>query len=186
MTLKTNQTTKTNITSIQLPNESHIQQIKMLNKKYLITYLTEVQKQKGFIRIKYSDDDIRRIIDNKEIVIALNNDSVIGYYLIGRTSQNNDLEYQKNKAANLFETHNILFDKVGYGCQVCIDEKFRNNGFFREMLNILFDVVKNKYSHMLCSISESNTASLKTHITNGWQLVDFNDIIYFLICKIPK
>jgi hypothetical protein len=134
------------MTSILFPTFDNIDQIRSLNDKYLISHLTDVQKQSGFIRIEYDRDDLKQIITHKEIVIATINDKVIGYYLIGRKSGKAALKYQKNKAIS-FTADETSFDNIGYGCQVCIDEAFRNNGLFGEMLIALTNEVKDKYSH---------------------------------------
>jgi hypothetical protein len=172
--------------TIQIPTYDHIDQIRQLNSKYLITHLTDAQKQNGFILIKYDQDDLQQIIANKEIVIATNGEKVIGYYLIGRKSGKAALDYQKNKANSLFDTNEIPFSKIGFGCQVCIDDAYRNNGLFGQMLNTLTNQVNNKYSHLLCSVSDDNIVSMKTHITNGWQLIDTFETTKFFIYKTHK
>lgn len=172
--------------TIQFPTYDHIDQIRQLNSKYLITHLTDAQKQSGFIRIEYDRDDLQQIIANKEIVIATNGENVIGYYLIGRKSGKAALDYQKNKAKSLFDTNEIPFDKIGYGCQVCIDEAYRNNGLFAQMLNALSNATKAKYSYLLCSVSDDNIVSLKTHTTNGWQLLESFETAKFFILKTHK
>jgi len=171
---------------IQIPTYEHIDQIRQLNSKYLITHLTDAQKQNGFIRIEYDRDDLQQIIENKEIVIATNGEQVIGYYLIGRKSGKAALNYQRNKAKSLFDTNEIPFAKIGYGCQVCIDEAYRNNGLFAQMLNTLTNQVKDKYTHLLCSVSDDNIISMKTHITNDWQLIDTFEATKFFIYKTHK
>jgi L-amino acid N-acyltransferase YncA len=169
------------VTTILLPTHKHINQIRQLNYKYLIDNLTDIQKQNGFVRIAYESENLMEIINNKEIVIALDNNVVVGYYLIGKTSEIPTLNYQKNKAIYLCENHNIPFDSIGYGCQVCIDEEYRNKGLFKSMIENLSAIVGNKYSHLLCSISEDNNVSLKSHTNNGWQLIDSLEKTKFLI-----
>ena len=172
--------------TIQIPTYNHIDQIRQLNSKYLITHLTDTQRQNGFIRIEYDRDDLQQIIAKKEIVIATNGEKVIGYYLIGRKSGKAALDYQKNKANSLYDTNEIAFAKIGYGCQVCIDEAYRNNGLFGQMLNTLTNQVKDKYTHLLCSVSDDNIVSMKTHETNGWQLLDSFETTKFFIYKTHK
>ena len=169
------------MTSILFPSFDNIDQIISLNRKYLIGSLTEEQKQNGFIRIEYNKDNLQQIITSKEIVIATDKEKVIGYYLIGRKSGSAALYYQKNKAISLFATNEISFDSIGYGCQVCIDEAFRNNGLFGQMLNALTNEVKDKYSHLLCSVSNDNIVSMKTHLNSGWQVIDNFETTQFLI-----
>lgn len=168
---------------IILPTPDHIDQIRQLNDKYLITHLSDKQKQDGFIRIEYSTDDLHKIIENREIVVATEKNKVIGYYLIGRKSGTAALHYQSTAANNLT---NITFDKIGYGCQVCIEAKYRKNGLFKAMLDKLKIAVNDKYSHLLCSVSENNIASLKVHTANDWQLINTKDTTHFLIYSTSK
>lgn len=157
---------------ILFPAYDHIDQIQNLNNKYLISHLPESQKQNGFIRIKYNKEDLGQIVSDKEIVIATHIDQIVGYYLIGRKSDIAALAYQKEKALAFSYKNNIDFSKVGFGCQVCIEDAYRNNGLFGQLLEVLSHSVNKKYSHLLCSISDDNIVSLKRHIDNGWVLID--------------
>lgn len=171
------------MTSILIPSFDNINQILNLNRKYLVSHLTNEQKQKGFVRIEYDTNGLQQVITNKEIVIATDKGKVIGYYLIGRKSGSAALNYQKNKAISLSTSNEILFDNIGYGCQVCIDEAFRNNGLFGQMLNALDKQVNSIYTHLFCSVSNENIFSLKTHVANGWQLIDTIETTQFFIYK---
>jgi hypothetical protein len=100
------------------PTSENIDKIRSLNNKYLVSRLEEKEKHSGFIRIGYSSEHVQKIIDSKEIVIASDDNKVIGYYLIGRKSDNAALDYQMDKCLTI---DSISSDKIGYGCQVCID-----------------------------------------------------------------
>jgi GNAT superfamily N-acetyltransferase len=169
-----------------LPTTAHIPDIQALNSKYLISHLSDGEKQGGFVRVEYTADGLQQIINNKEMVAAMEQDKIIGYYLIGRKSSSAALDYQKNKALSLFDTHNIPFDKIGYGAQVCIDEAHRNNGLFSQMLAALIQAVQNKYTHLLCSVSDDNIVSLNAHINAGWKLIDQLETTQFFIYETNK
>ena len=171
---------------ILFPTYSDIDSIRNLNNRYLISHLTEPERQKGFIRIQYSKEEFERIIDRKEIVVAAKNDKIFAYYLIGKSSESPLLEYQRNKAKNLFAANEIHFEKIGYGCQVCIDEDYRKNGLFNSMLTALSNAVKDKYSHLLCSVSDDNIVSMKTHLSNDWKIIDSFEKSNFLIYHTSK
>lgn len=49
--------------------------------------------------VEYNEDDLKRIIAEKEMVIA--------YYLVGKKSDSPNLDYQRNKAQTLFDAHQI-------------------------------------------------------------------------------
>lgn len=168
---------------IVLPTSEHINQIGELNSKFLITQLSDKQRQDGFIRIEYNIEDLHRIITNREIVVAIIENKVIGYYLIGKKSGNPALQNQSAAANNLTD---ITIDQIGYGCQVCMEVEHRKNGLFKAMFDRLEIEVKDKYSHLLCSVSESNTTSLKVHTTYNWQILDTKETTHFLIYSIDK
>lgn len=172
--------------SIHPPTHEHIDQILHLNSKYLITHLDDSQKQNGFIRIEYNRNDLQKIIDAKEIVIASKNNLVIGYYLIGKKCDKSDLDYQRNKAYTLSDSHNTPFEKIGYGCQVCIEENYRKNGLFKRMLVALAKTLENNYNDLLCSVSDDNIVSMKTHRNNGWEIIDSLGTRNYLIYNIHK
>lgn len=170
--------------TIQIPTYDHIDQIRQLNSKYLISHLTDAQRQNGFIRIEYDQDDLQEIIANKEIVIATNGEKVIGYYLIGRKSGKAALDYQKNKANSLFDTLGISFAKIGYGCQVCIDQEYRELGLSKLMLNKLLENVFQKYDYLLSTISSENIVSLQNSTAIGWKPINLLEKPVFYLLKV--
>lgn len=169
---------------IILPTNDHLEEIRNLNERFLITHLSDKQIQNGFIRIKYSREELKKIIKSEEVVIAIDTDKVVGYYLIGKKSGNPALNYQKKKAQSLINTHSIQFDKIGYGCQVCISEENRNNGISRKMIEKLINQVANKYDYLLGSISANNKTSLQNSQKIGWTVIDENEIPTFYLLKV--
>lgn len=158
--------------TIEIPTIENIPQIRNLNQKFLITHLTDTEKQGGFIRIEYTENELKRIIEAKEIVIAKEENKIVGYYLIGRKSDSVVLTYQHNKAINLANEQALLTEKIGYGCQVCIETNYRNNGLFAKMLIDLTKLVKQKYTYLLCSVSDDNVISMNAHRNNGWKIIE--------------
>lgn len=172
--------------SIVSPTLEYVPEIEDLNYKYLIFNLTEGEKASGFIRIKYDSSDLQKIIFNEEIVIAIDNHKVIAYYLIGRTTGKPELDYQMTKARNLTRSHNVPFDKIGFGCQVCISNTSQNMGLFGKLLFSLTEKIKNKYTDLLCSISDENMISKRAHIKHGWDLIDSIETTSYFKYKINK
>lgn len=158
--------------TIEIPTLEDIKQIRNLNQKYLITHLTDTEKQGGFIRIEYSESELKKIIEAKEIVVAKDENKIVGYYLIGRKSDSVALTYQHNKAKEITWESPIITDKIGYGCQVCIETNYRNSGLFTSMLIELTKNVKNKYAYLLCSVSDDNVISMNAHRNNGWKIIE--------------
>lgn len=168
------------------PQKEHLDKLVELNNKFLVDNLDPIQREHGFIRIKYSKEDFKRIVKAGEIVVAFNFDDIIAYYLIGKTATTDQIDYQKEMAKKISSLKNIPYNKIGYSCQVCISKDFRQLGLFINMLNMLSNSVKDKYSHLLCSISEKNIASLKAHTKNGWKFVEKTEKTDFFLFSIPE
>lgn len=161
--------------TIDVPKIDQIDQLVSLNRKYLFDNLSEEERKNGFIRITYESEHFRILIEKKEIVCALNdNKKIVGYYLIGRETKNILLDYQIEKAAIFSKKFDEDFDKLGYGCQVCIEVEHRKKDLFLEMLKYLCGNVFLKYSYLLCSISHINMVSLKAHQKFGWKIFHTN------------
>ena len=164
---------------IQLPVYEHIDQILALNYKYLLSHLTDEQRQNGFVRVEYNKDDIKRIIDNREMVIALDDKTIIGYYLIGKTSLNNGLNYQLEKVTEVFKEP-FLVDKVGYGAQAIIETAYRGQNVLNLMLDSLIALLGNRYNVLFSSVTKINGNALKAHTKGGYKLLDEDDTKYYV------
>ncbi len=171
---------------VGIPKIEQIEQLITLNEKFLIDNLNPEQRDKGFIRIKYSREDFEKMVLAKEIVVGYNYDDVVAYYLIGRLSSSEMLDYQRKKTNDLVKNKNFVHEKIGYGCQVCIDKNFRHFGLFRNMLKLLSHSVQDKYDYLLCSISDNNVASLKAHTKNNWTYIDKNETTNFYIYDVTN
>ena len=164
---------------IQIPTYNHIDQILALNSKYLINHLSYSEKQNGFIRIKYDKEDLEKIITHKEIVIALDNDKIIGYYLIGRKSENIKLNYQLKKVREIFK-HSHLIEKAGYGAQAIIESKYRGQNLLNLMLYELIELLENKYNILFSSVTKINDNALKAHSKSGYKVLDEDESKYYI------
>jgi hypothetical protein len=163
------------------PGISDIKEIMHLNNKYLTQHLTDAQQRNGFLGRNYSHAELERIITNKGIVIASDQGTIAGYYLIGHKDDEGTAPYDRNKAVELLITDEVPLHKIAWPCMVCIDEAYRGHGLFGNMLRALMQGVKEKYVYVLCSISERNIASIKAHLNNGWQLINtFESRQYFM------
>lgn len=168
-----------NMTTIQVPTYTHIDKILALNRKYLLTHLSNQEKENSFIRIEYSKDDIKRIIDHREIVVALNDNVVIGYYLIGRKSQNPALAYQLKKVIEIFKEPNTA-DKVGYGAQAILEKNYRGGELLNRMLKKLIQELNNIYTVLFSSVTKINQGALKAHSKGGYKILDEDDTKYYV------
>jgi ribosomal protein S18 acetylase RimI-like enzyme len=160
-----------------------IERIIRLSRQYLRGNLTETQSRRGFLGKLYTRAELELIIADRNIVIATDPGYLAGYYLIGRKDDPDAAAYFRNKALPLRDSHGASLPKIAYPTQVCIDETYRNTGLFGKMLAALMSSVKGKYTHVLCSVSEDNSASIRAHLTHGWQLLNTFESRQFFIYK---
>jgi hypothetical protein len=160
------------------------QAVVTLNQKYLLQNLPADKLSSGFIKIPYTLDQINKIVEMNEIIVARCSNQIIGYYLIGGSSNCDGLTYQKLAALHWAESEAISISKIAYGVQVCINEAYHNNGLFANMFQQLVKNVASKYEYLFCSVSDENSRSLKIHLKTGWQVFDHSAANNILIYKI--
>jgi len=162
---------------------SDVDDLIRLNNKYLLNHLTEEQKQKGFVRVEYEREYLQQIITNKEIVVALDYDLVIGYYLIGRTSNNDRLVYQREKLLLIFNDEKKI-EKIGYGAQAVIEKEYRGNNLLQLMLNELIKQLNGKYEILFSSVTKINNSALKAHTAGGYKVLAEDDDKFYVGLKL--
>ncbi len=150
----------------------------------MINHLSDSEKQNGFIRIEYKREDLEKIIDHKEIVIATDNGNVIGYFLVGRESEKSELEFQKKMTLILHDSGKFEYKRIGFGCQICIDEKYRGNGISKTMVDTLKELVMKKYDYLLSTISSDNKVSLQNSTMVGWYPIDLIEFPTYYLLKV--
>ncbi len=91
------------------------QKIHTLHEKYLHKNLSEEERIYGFIKVEYSLNDIKKIIEAKDIAICFCNELIIGYYLLGFVTKNEALSYQY-KAIKKLSYNDELLSKLNVAC----------------------------------------------------------------------
>lgn len=121
------------------------------------------------LRIAYDRQALIQIARAEELVVAFDNQWLAGYYLVGRKSGLASLQYQLHWVAS---QPFLRTETTGYGCQVCIDTRYRGQGLYPLLLDALDNQLSGKYDHLVCSIASRNTASVQAHLREGWKLGD--------------
>ena len=106
------------LTNIKNAEISEISELLKLNKAGCAKSIN------GNLSINYSKDAFQRIISNQEITISRLNNKLIGYFLIGKNTNQENLHYQKIKAMEISKMLEIPICEIGYGCQIFIDPFF--------------------------------------------------------------
>nr|WP_121271711.1 hypothetical protein [Pedobacter schmidteae] len=171
--------------AVEKPTISDIDGIVHLHNKHLLDNLTQEQIKEGFIRVSYDADDFRSIIDDEAIVVVKKFGKIIGYYLLGHSSNSPSLSYQFT-AMNRFDLNGTkLVDlKVACGAQAVLEKEFRGIGLTEIMLSHLMEQVKTKYAYLFSSITKSNLKAIKAHTNSGYSIVGEDETKYFVCLKL--
>lgn len=140
----------------------------VLHHAYLFENLNEDGIRNGFVKVKYSYEDFELITRKQEIAITEANSQIVGYYLVGHSTQNPNLEYQR---AVLQELYPINMPKIACGAQSVIEKSHRGLGFNNSMLEILKGSLKSNYDYLFSSVSRINNNATKTHLKSGYWIV---------------
>lgn len=161
--------------------EEDIVQLLALNSKYLYENLSTEERRGGFIRIKFDHAQFLKIIEGREIVVAVVDSKIAGYYLVGRSSENNLLNYQYERAQELESAIGATVDRVGIGCQVCIDVEHRTVVNSKTLLTALTSLIKLKFGYLFGSVSKENISAQRAHAIAGWKLIGENEFSLFYL-----
>jgi len=140
----TNYTTATTINDLEA--------ILALQKANLAQCLTleEIQGQ-GFVSVNHSFDQLKKLNDYENHIIAKDNDKIIGYLLAMTQQSKFDIP--------------ILF-VVG---QVCIDKEYRGQGIFDNCYFAYKKYYSDKYDFAITEIASTNLRSLNAHKRIGFK-----------------
>lgn len=129
----------------------------------------------GFVTVRHSMNDLKKMNDIEQHVIAKDGDSVAAY-LLAMTKESRDdipvlipmfetfdsLDFQGRK---LSDCHFIV---VG---QACVGKEYRGQGVFDGCYKHYKEVLKKKYDFAITEIATSNTRSLRAHERVGFKTI---------------
>jgi hypothetical protein len=160
---------------------SDIQTLIELHRKHLLSNLSAGQTKDGFIRVVYNESDFHSIISDNAIVVAKYCDQIIGYYLLGHSSNSQSLEYQKEALQKFFVGNIRLSElRVACGAQAVLEKEFRGKGLTEKMLQLLIQQVCGKYDYLFSSITKHNLNAFKVHKNSGYLIVAEDDTKFFV------
>ncbi len=176
-------------TRLEVAKLSDIEGVLDLQKRYLVSNLTEEEKKSGFVTTPFSVEQLTYVINNEGLFVAKDNNKIIAY--IFAESWDFFSQYP------IFERMISLFPELSffdfeitstssfqYG-PVCIDKKYRGKG----LINLLFEFMRihivKKYPLSLTFINKTNVPSLKAHTEKlKWTIIsdfEFNNNNYLIL-----
>ena len=171
----------------RIGNKSDIKGILELQRKNLISNLSEEERKSGFVTTPFTVNQIEEIITQHGLFVAENSENdIIAYAFAGTWDYFQQWE--------IFNVMTSRFPKLSFNNSritvknsfqygpVCIDKNYRGKG----VLNLIFEEMRlellKKYSISITFINKVNQVSTQAHTRKlGWKIIDefeFNDNEY--------
>lgn len=175
--------------SLEIAKSSDINGILELQELYLVSNLTDQEKESGFVTTPFTVALLEEVIRNEGLFIAKLNGKIIAYAFAASWeffSQWPIFEYM----ISLFPRYRFRdFDvnpitSFQYG-PVCIHKDFRAKGLILLLFEFMRSNVVKKYPLSLTFINKKNIPSTKAHVDKlKWTIIDefsFNNNEYFIL-----
>lgn len=164
------------ITYTTAQNDTDLQQILTLQKQNLAAGLTSEQiNSQGFVTVSHRFEDLKKMNEIEQHVIAKDNDSVVAYLLAMTAHSKSDVPI----LFPLFE----MFERVNYQGrkiadykymvvgQACVAEDYRGKGIFDACYAAYRNCFKDRYDFAVTEIAIRNQRSVNAHKRVGFESV---------------
>tara|TARA_B110000211_G_C13988911_1_gene513030 strand:+ start:401 stop:937 length:537 start_codon:yes stop_codon:yes gene_type:complete len=176
-------TLKSNI-NIRLATEGDVQLIMGMNNQWITEDPNKIDRSNGYLNVDPFDrNDLIKIIENKELIIAEDQDKIVGYYLFDNFSSTKYLEQHKALIKDCIDEGLLTSDqKISLRMQCVIDSDYQNQNLSKRMLKALLIETKDKYDVCFASVSTDNP-KYKAHVKIGWEALKKVDELILLVYK---
>ena len=145
-----------------------------LQKSNLAINLTadEINSQ-GFVTVNHSYEDLVKLNNIEQHIIAKDNDKVVAYVLAMTKRSKLDIPilfpmFEIFNTATYINKPVSAYNYLVVG-QVCIDKNYRGQGLFDKCYVAYRNRFKEKYSFAITEIADTNLRSLKAHKRIGFE-----------------
>jgi hypothetical protein len=167
-----------NLASIELKiaDLPHIDGILALQELYLVDNLSVEQKEAGFVTTRFTIDQLKDIISQQGLFVALDNDVLIAYIFAGDWDfycQWPIFRHMITHFADLsFKNFDInTTESFQYG-PICIHEDYRGKGLIKPFFEFMRKEMVTKFPLGLTFINKVNVPSLRAHTTKlNWEII---------------
>lgn len=173
----------------EVAKSTDIDGIVVLQELYLVSNLSQEEKESGFVTTRFTREQLTEIIRQEGLFTAKDENKIIAYIFGGSWNFFNQWPIF-NHMTSLFPNLSFLdFDitttnSFQYG-PICIAKKYRGKG----LINLFFEFMRihmvKKYPLSLTFINKTNIPSTKAHIEKlKWCIIDefqFNNNNYFIL-----
>jgi hypothetical protein len=175
--------------ALEIAKINDIEGVLSLQELYLVSNLTEEEKESGFVTTPFTIAQLTEVIENKGLFIAKDNHKIIAYIFAENWSFFNQwpiFRYMNTLFTSLtFLDFNITTtNSFQYG-PICIHAAYRGKGLIRPFFEFMRSHVVAHYPLALTFINKKNIPSLKAHTQKlKWTIISdfqFNDNDYFIL-----
>ena len=146
-----------------------LQQILQLQRINIPEALSEEEKAKeGFVTVHHHFDILKAMNDKCQHIIALDNNTVIGYALCMVKDFKEDIEVLRSMFAQIESRLDVKTSYVIMG-QICIAKTYRKKGIFRSLYHFMKQELAPTFDCIVTEVDESNTRSMNAHLAIGFK-----------------
>ena len=172
----------------QMAESKDIDSFFELQAKYLVTNLTEEQKQDGFVTTPFTVEQLTEIIGNDGLFLAKQEEKVVAYAFAGSWayfSQWKIIEQMGEMLPLTFDNQIVTRENSFQYGPICIDMEFRGTGLINQLFEFMRQNMVKKYPISVTFINKINERSRKAHVEKlGWKIVtefQFNGNNYYFL-----
>ncbi len=148
--------------------------ILQLQKSNLFSSLSPEESEKeGFLTCEHNYELLKKWNNAAAHIIAVQNDSIIGYLLTMTSEASEDMLILKSMFQIFNEVEYLgkpisMYNYLVVG-QVCIAKGYRGQGVLYKLYKLYLSRYKNNFDFAITEIAVRNKRSLQAHIKNGFQ-----------------
>lgn len=123
----------------------------------------------GYVTAAHTFELLKKMNDACPHIVAMKNDTVVGYALAMPQSFRNELAV----LIPMFAMADQLLPQKNYLVmgQVCVDKPYRGQGIFRGMYNYYKNELSSEYDCLFTAVDTANTRSSEAHKQVGFEIL---------------
>lgn len=174
---------------LKIADYSHIEGILVLQELYFVDNLSPQEKQAGFVTTRFSTEQLKTIIDQKGLFIALDKGVIVAYIFAGNWEYycqwpifSHMITYFPDLQFGNFDINTT--ESFQYG-PICIHANYRGTGLIIPIFEFMRKEMLKRFPLGLTFINKINIPSLQAHNKKlKWSIIgefEYNTNKYFIL-----
>lgn len=126
----------------------------------------------GFLRARFDLDQVLRIVENGDSVVATDAASVIGYYLTNTVIKSASFRQREALVSRLVSCGKLPVATYAMQTQAGVLPDYHRQGIARRLLQSLREQVRDRFHYLIGVIYSGNEAAMIAHTRSGWRCVE--------------